>query len=202
MAKILGSFKSVARSAFDPLGQALVRAGVSPNAVTFVGTAGVVAASVLLVPRGHLLAATVVITLLCLLDVLDGSMARVRGSSTRFGALLDSTMDRIADGALFGSVVWWLLRTDQLLLAVLALVCLVGGQLVSYVKARAEGLGFECNVGIAERLERLVLIGIAGLLHGFGVSWGLPVILWLLTILTVVTVIQRVVHVRRQEKAA
>ncbi len=201
MAKILGSFKSGARAAFDPLGRALVRAGVSPNAVTIAGTAGVVAASVILVPRGQLIAATLVITALCLLDVLDGSMARARGSSTRFGALLDSTMDRVADGALFGSLVWWLLSTDQDLLAVLAMVCLVGGQVVSYVKARAEGLGFECNVGIAERLERLVLIGITGLLTGFGVSWGAPVILWLLAILTLITVIQRVVHVRRQEGA-
>jgi CDP-diacylglycerol--glycerol-3-phosphate 3-phosphatidyltransferase len=200
MAKIFSTFKSGTRAAFDPLGRALVRAGVSPDAVTLVGTAGVVAASVLLVPRGHILAATIAITLLCLLDVLDGSMARARGQTTRFGALLDSTMDRVADGALFGSLAWWFFVSDDHVLAAVILVCLVGGQIVSYVKARAEGLGFTCNVGIAERMERLILIGIGGLLFGFGVTWGLPVIAWLLAILTVITVVQRIVHVRRQER--
>jgi CDP-diacylglycerol--glycerol-3-phosphate 3-phosphatidyltransferase len=201
MAKILGTFKSRVRGAFDPLGRALVRAGVSPDAVTLAGTAGVVAASVVLVTRGHLVAATVAITACALLDVLDGSMARALGRSTRFGALLDSSMDRVADGALFGCLVWWFLVSDQHVLAGVGLVCLVGGQLVSYVKARAEGLGFNCDVGIAERMERLVLIGIGGLLTGFGVTWGLPAITWLLAVLTVITVVQRLVHVRNQELA-
>ncbi len=69
---------------------------------------------------------------------------------------------------------WWFLATGQRVLAVVALVCLVGGQIVSYVKARAEGLGFTCDVGIAERIERLILVGVGGLLTGFGVDWGLP----------------------------
>jgi CDP-diacylglycerol--glycerol-3-phosphate 3-phosphatidyltransferase len=202
MAKILGTFKSGARAAFDPLGRALVRAGVSPDAVTLLGTAGVVAASVLLVPGGHLVAATLVITLCCLLDVLDGSMARALGRTTRFGALLDSTMDRVADGALFAALAWWFFTTDERVLAAVTLVCLVGAQLVSYVKARAEGLGFSCNVGLMERLERLVLIGIGGLLWGFGVSWGLAAAVWLLAVLTVITVGQRVLYVRNQERSA
>ena len=201
MAKILGTFKSGARAAFDPLGRALVRAGVSPDAVTLAGTAGVVVASVVFVTRGHLVVATVVITLCALLDVVDGSMARALGRSTRFGALLDSSMDRVADGALFGSLVWWFMVSDQRVVGAVALVCLVGGQLVSYVKARAEGLGFTCDVGIAERMERLILIGVGALLTGFGVSWGLPAITWLLAVLTVVTVVQRIVHVRNQETA-
>ncbi len=201
MAKILGSFKSGARAAFDPLGRALVRGGVSPDAVTLAGTAGVVAASIILVPKGHLVAATIAITLCALLDVLDGSMARALGRSTRFGALLDSSMDRVADGALFGSLVWWFMVSDQRVLGAVALVCLVGGQIVSYVKARAEGLGFSCDVGIAERMERLILIGIGGLSTGFGVRWGLAAVLWLLAVLTVITVVQRLVHVRNQETA-
>jgi len=202
MAKILGTFKSGVRAAFDPLGRALVRAGVSPDVVTLVGTAGVVAASVGLLAHGRLVAATVAITVCCLLDVLDGSMARARGHSTKFGALLDSTMDRLADGALFGGLVWWLLVTDQRLSAGLAVVCLVGAQLVSYVKARAEGLGFSCDVGIAERMERLIIIGVGGLLTGFGVGWGLPAALWLLAVLTIITVAQRLLHVRRQDQQA
>jgi CDP-diacylglycerol--glycerol-3-phosphate 3-phosphatidyltransferase len=202
MAKILGTFKSGARAAFDPLGRALVRAGVSPDVVTLIGTAGVVAASVGLATRGYLVAATLVITFCCLLDVLDGSMARARGHTTRFGALLDSTMDRVADGALFGSLAWYFFVGDQRVHAGAALVCLVGGQIVSYVKARAEGLGFTANVGIAERLERLVIIGIGGLLTGLGVAWVLPTATWLLAVLTVITVLQRILHVRSQERRA
>lgn len=198
MAKIFSAFKSGARAAFDPVGRALVRAGVSPNTVTVVGTAGVVAASVAFAARGQLVLATVVITACALLDVLDGAMARARGHSTRYGAVLDSTMDRVADGAVFGSIAWWLGTTGQHVLAAVCLVCLVGGQVISYVKARAESLGLRCDVGIAERMERLVIVGIGALLTGFGVDWGLGASLWLLAVLTVVTATQRVLHVRGQ----
>jgi CDP-diacylglycerol---glycerol-3-phosphate 3-phosphatidyltransferase len=199
MAKIFGTFKSGVRAAFDPMGRGLVRMGVSPDAVTLLGTAGVVAASVGLAARGHLVVATIVITLCCLFDVLDGAMAHARGTSTRFGALLDSTMDRVADGALFGALVWWQATTGQEGIAVVTLVCLVGGQIVSYVKARAEGLGFTADVGIAERMERLILIGIGGLSTAFGTRWFLDAVTWLLAVLTVVTVAQRLLHVRAQE---
>lgn len=199
MAKILSSFKGGVRAAFDPMGRALTRAGVSPDAITLLGTAGVVAAALIFATRGQLIPATLIITACALLDVLDGAMARARGSSTRYGALLDSVMDRVADGAIFGCLAWWLARTGQWVLFGVCLVCLVGGQIVSYVKARAEGLGFTCDVGIAERLERLVLVGIGGLLFGFGVSWGMAAALWVLVVATVVTVVQRIVYVRRQE---
>jgi len=199
MAKIFGSFKSGVRAAFDPMGRALTRAGISPDVITILGTLGVIAASVFLLAPGHLIAATLVITACALLDVLDGSMARARGYSTRYGAVLDSTMDRVADGAIFAALTWWFLTSGQRVLGGVALFCLVGGQIVSYVKARAEGLGFTCDVGIAERMERLILTGVGGLLTGFGVSWGLGAALWLLSVLTLVTIGQRLIHVRRQE---
>jgi CDP-diacylglycerol--glycerol-3-phosphate 3-phosphatidyltransferase len=199
MAKIFGSFKSGVRAAFDAPGRALTRAGISPDAITILGTVGVIAGSVFLLARGKLVAATIVITLCALLDVLDGSMARARGNSTRYGALLDSTMDRVADGAIFGALAWWFFVSDQRVLAVVTLFCLAGGQIVSYVKARAEALGFTCDVGVAERMERLVLAGIGGLLTGFGVRWGLGAAMWLLAVLTLITIVQRLVHVRRQE---
>jgi len=202
MAKIFGSFKSGVRSAFDPMGRALTRAGVSPDLITIAGTAGVVAGSVAFAARGQLVAATVVITLCALLDVLDGAMARARGTSSRYGALLDSTMDRVADGAIFGALAWWLATSGQRVLAAVTLVCLVGGQVVSYVKARAESLGFSCDVGVAERMERLILIGVGALLTGFGLSWGLGAVIWLLAVLTIVTAVQRIVHVHRQESLA
>ena len=199
MAKILTSFKSGARAAFDPLGRALTRAGISPDAVTIAGTAGVVVAALIFATRGYLATATIIITLCALLDVLDGAMARARGYTTRYGALLDSVMDRVADGAIFGCLAWWLARTDQWGLLAVCRVCLVGGQIVSYVKARAEGLGFTANVGIAERMERLILVGVGGLSTAFGTRWFLDAILWLLAVLTVVTVVQRLLHVRSQE---
>jgi CDP-diacylglycerol---glycerol-3-phosphate 3-phosphatidyltransferase len=201
MARIFGGFKTGVRVAFDPVGRLLVRAGVSPDAVTIAGTAGIVAAAVIFAGRGQLVPATLIITAFGLLDVVDGSMARARGYSSRYGALLDSTMDRVADGAIFGSLAWWLATTDRPVSAAVALVCLVGGQIVSYVKARAEGLGFTCDVGFAERMERLILVGVGGLLTGFGLSWGLPVVLWILAVATLATVVQRVLHVRAQERA-
>jgi phosphatidylinositol phosphate synthase len=203
MAKIFSSFKSGVRGAFDPMGRALARAGVSPDAVTILGTAGVVAGSVAFAARGRLVAATVVITLCALLDVLDGAMARAEGRHSRYGALLDSVMDRVADGAIFGCLAWWYATSGQRVLAGVTLVCLIGGQIVSYVKARAEGLGFTCDVGIAERMERLIIIGVGGLLTGFGlVKWGLPAALWLLAVLSIVTIVQRIMHVRGQERRA
>jgi CDP-diacylglycerol--glycerol-3-phosphate 3-phosphatidyltransferase len=201
MAKIFGTFKGGVRSAFDPMGRALTRAGVSADAVTVLGTSGVVAGSVAFAARGKLVAATVVITLCALLDVLDGAMARARGGSSRYGALLDSTMDRVADCAIFAALAWWLATTGQHVLAVVALVCLAGGEIVSYVKARAEGLGFACDVGIAERMERLIIVGVGALLTGFGlVDWGFAAALWLLAVLSIVTVGQRLLHVRGQER--
>jgi CDP-diacylglycerol--glycerol-3-phosphate 3-phosphatidyltransferase len=199
MAKIFGAFKNGVRAAFDPMGRWLTSAGVSPDAVTIVGTVGVVIGSVVFAARGHLVAATIVISVCALLDVLDGAMARARGTSSRYGALLDSTMDRVADGAIFGALAWWLATTGQRVLAAVTLVCLVGGQIVSYVRARAEGLGLRCDVGFAERMERLILVGVGGLLTGFDLAWGLPAVLWLLAVLTVVTIVQRIVYVRRQE---
>jgi CDP-diacylglycerol---glycerol-3-phosphate 3-phosphatidyltransferase len=158
--------------------------------------------SVVFAAHGRLVAATVVITLCALLDVLDGAMARARGVTSRYGAVLDATMDRVADGAIFAAVAWWYATTGHPLLAVVALVCLVGGQIVSYVKARAEAHGFTCDVGIAERMERLIIIGIGGLLTGFGlVDWAFPAALWLLAALSIVTIAQRLLHVRGQERA-
>jgi CDP-diacylglycerol--glycerol-3-phosphate 3-phosphatidyltransferase len=181
----------------DPVARALLRAGISPDTVTLIGTVGVIAASVGLAARGHLLIATFVITACALTDLVDGAMARARGTSSKFGALLDSTMDRVADGAVFGSLAYWLAVTGQRANLVATLICLVTGQIVSYVKARAEGLGLSANVGIAERFERLVIIGLGGIGWGIGIPYSLEIALWLLAVLSTVTVVQRVWHVRR-----
>jgi CDP-diacylglycerol---glycerol-3-phosphate 3-phosphatidyltransferase len=202
MAKIFSVVtKAGVSRVIDPVARALLRAGVSPDAVTLIGSAGVIAASVGLAARGHLLIATFVITACALTDLLDGAMARARGRSSRFGALLDSTMDRVADGAVFGGLAYWLAVTGQHASLVATLICLVAGQIVSYVKARAEGLGLEANVGIAERFERLVIIGLGGIGWGIGIPYALEIALWLLAVLSTVTVVQRVWHVRRLARA-
>jgi CDP-diacylglycerol--glycerol-3-phosphate 3-phosphatidyltransferase len=199
MAKILSvvSRAGLARL-LDPVAGALLRVGVSPNAVTVVGTLGVFVGAVGFGARGKLVVAVVIVTLSAFTDLVDGAMARLRGTASRFGALLDSTADRASDGAVFGSVTYWLATSGQPRAAVVCLVCLVTGQLVSYVKARAEGLGLTCNVGVAERAERLILVGVGGLLTGFGVRPALEVALWLLAVLSLITIGQRMVHVYRQ----
>jgi CDP-diacylglycerol---glycerol-3-phosphate 3-phosphatidyltransferase len=199
MAKILSvvSRAGLARL-LDPVAAALLRAGISPNAVTVIGTVGVFVGAIGFGARGQFVIAVVVVTLSAFTDLVDGAMARKRGTPGRFGALLDSTMDRASDGVVFGSVAYWFATTGQHRAAVAALVCLVGGQVVSYVKARAEGLGMTCNVGIAERAERLILAGVGGLLTGFGLKPALEIALWLLAVLTVITIGQRMVHVYRQ----
>ncbi|HWG97842.1 MAG TPA: CDP-alcohol phosphatidyltransferase family protein [Pilimelia sp.] len=203
MAKIFSVSARAAVSRYvDPVARALLRAGISPNAVTVAGAAGVVAGAVGFGARGHLVPGALVVTLFAFTDLLDGAMARARGGSSRFGALLDSTMDRIADGAIFGAVAYWLAVTGDRPSAAAALLCLVLGQVVSYVKARAEGAGLRCDVGVAERTERLVLVGVGGLATGLGLSWALPAALWLLAALSVVTVGQRLAHVRAQDRAA
>ncbi|HEX7745619.1 MAG TPA: CDP-alcohol phosphatidyltransferase family protein [Micromonosporaceae bacterium] len=185
----------------EPLARRLLRVGVTPNAVTVTGTVGVLIGALGFGARGHLIAGALIVTFFALTDLLDGTMARIRGGATRFGAFLDSSMDRLADGAVFGAVTYWLATQDDRAGVAAALLCLVGGQLVSYVKARAEGLGMTCNVGIAERTERLVVVGVGGLLAGFGLPWALPAALWLLAVLSFVTVGQRIRHVYRQAQA-
>lgn len=182
----------------NPAGRALVRAGVSPDVVTVLGTCGVLVGSLVFVTRGYLFTGLVIITLSVLTDMLDGAMARARGYSTPFGAFLDSTMDRIADASIFGAVAFWLGNTGHPWPAAAALICLAAGQVVSYAKARAQSVGIDCNVGIAERAERLVVIGIGSLLHSVGVPYAMDVALWLLAALSLFTAGQRIVHVYRQ----
>ncbi|HWH29481.1 MAG TPA: CDP-alcohol phosphatidyltransferase family protein [Mycobacteriales bacterium] len=189
--------------AVDPVAGALLRAGVSPDAVTAVGTAGAVTGALVLFPRGSFLVGTVVVVLSVLTDLLDGAMARRRGTATVFGAWLDSTCDRIADAAIFsGLALWFAGDGDDRLLLGLSLFCLVSGGIVSYAKARAEGLGLRCDVGLAERAERLILVLLGTALAGLGVDVALAVLLWVLAAVSAVTVVQRLLEVRRQASVA
>ncbi|MEU4833004.1 phosphatidylinositol phosphate synthase [Streptosporangium sp. NPDC023615] len=185
-----------------PLGRTLVRHGVSPNAVTAAGTLGTVAAALFFYPRGQLFAGTLVITFFVFADLLDGVMARMTGPGSVWGAFLDSTLDRIGDAGIFSALACWFVVSDQPVLAGVALFCLVAGAVVSYIKARAEALGMTCDVGLAERPERLVVGLVSAGLGGLGVPYVLPAGLWLLAVASAVTVVQRLLNVRRQAVSA
>jgi CDP-diacylglycerol--glycerol-3-phosphate 3-phosphatidyltransferase len=180
-----------------PVADALARTPVTPNALTITGTVGMTAGALWLFPTGHLFAGTLVCTGFVLGDMLDGLLARVKGTSGAWGAFLDSTLDRISDAAVFAGLTIWLVRTGQDALAWVALFCLVMGMMVSYAKARAEGLGIPCNVGIAERTERLLITLVAAGLTGLGVPYVLTIGFWVLAVLSLVTFGQRVDAVRR-----
>jgi CDP-diacylglycerol---glycerol-3-phosphate 3-phosphatidyltransferase len=185
-----------------PVVGGLLRAGVTPDAVTLLGTLGAVAAAVFLIGSGHLWWGAVTVTVFVLLDMLDGALARARGGGSVFGAVLDSVGDRAADAAIFGALIWWFSGPgDNRLLVLLALLCLVLGVLTSYIKARAEGVGLTCDVGIVERTERLILVLAGTGFAGLGVPYALHVGLWLLLAGSAVTVAQRGIAVRRQSAA-
>jgi CDP-diacylglycerol--glycerol-3-phosphate 3-phosphatidyltransferase len=201
---VLGlSARPVVEKVVAPLIARLARAGVTPDLITVVGTLGAVGGAVVLFGSGHLFWGTVVVTVAVLLDLLDGALARARGGGTVFGAVLDSVGDRAADAAIFGALIWWFSGGgDNRLLVLLALLCLVLGVLTSYVKARAEGVGIACNVGIVERLERLLLVLFGTGLAGLGVPFALHVALWVLVVGSAITVVQRIVVVRRAAAGA
>ena len=185
---------------FTPPARLLLRWGVSPDAVTVVGTVGVVAGALAFFPAGHLFWGVMVITLFVFSDVLDGVMARLAGTTGRWGSFLDSTLDRVQDAAVFLGLMWWAFGVgEQHVLGVAASLCLALGMLVSYVRAKAESLGFRADTGIAERAERLIITLVAAGFVGIGVTpLLLTVVLSLLAVASLITVMQRVVHVRRQ----
>lgn len=188
---------------FMPLARLLLRLRVSPDAVTIAGTLGVVTGALVFYPLGQLFWGTVFITCFVFSDIVDGLMARQLGRSGSWGAFLDSTLDRLADGSVFiGVVIWFFTGGANPAIAVAALACLLLGLLVSYAKARAEGLGMRADVGIAERSERMVTVLVATGLTGLGLPEGmLLAVLVLLAAASLVTVVQRVLVVRRQALA-
>jgi CDP-diacylglycerol--glycerol-3-phosphate 3-phosphatidyltransferase len=187
-----------------PLARVLLRWGVTPDAVTVAGTIGVAGGALVFYPLGQLFWGTVFITLFVFSDMIDGIMARMKGHDGLWGSFLDSTLDRIADGALFAGVaIWFFTGGQNPAIAIAALACLVLGMIVSYARAKAESLGFTANVGLAERAERLVSVLVVTGLTGLGLPEGvLFAVLVILALASVVTVFQRVNGVRRQSLEA
>lgn len=185
---------------FTPVARLFLKLGISPDVVTVVGTLGVCFGALAFYPRHEFFWGTIVITLFVFSDTVDGVMARMSGRSGKWGAYLDSTLDRVGDSAIFGGLVlWYAGKGDDFLMAGLALACLILGSVVSYAKARAEGLGFTANVGIAERADRLVAVLVVTGLVGVGLpEVVLTIVLALLAIASLVTVFQRMLLVRQQ----
>jgi CDP-diacylglycerol--glycerol-3-phosphate 3-phosphatidyltransferase len=200
---MLDRFRQFWTNFFKPIAHLLIRWGVSPDAVTFVGTLGVVGGALGFFPRGELLIGVLVITAFVFSDLVDGYMARTLGVSSKWGAFLDSTLDRLGDAAVFGGLALWLFEGgDDAVLACVALWALVMGSVTSYIRARAESLGMTAKGGIAERSDRLVsVLVMTGLSDIFNAPILLTVVLWALAAASTITVVQRMVMVHRQAVA-
>jgi len=200
MINILG--RARISQAIAPLGSRLHRAGLSADVLTVIGTIGATAGALVFFTRGVWFIGTLVVWGFVMFDLLDGAVARASGQSSKFGAVLDSSCDRIADAAVFGCIGWYFARHDRPLMFALCLLCLVLGSLTSYIRARAEGVGLSATVGIAERAERLIIVLVGTGLTGFPfrVPYVQQAALWILVAASTITVIQRFATVYRQSK--
>jgi CDP-diacylglycerol--glycerol-3-phosphate 3-phosphatidyltransferase len=161
-----------------------------------------VVASLICFPQGWLWQGAIIVAIFVISDMIDGLMAKITGKSSNWGAFLDSTSDRLGDAAVFGGILlYFVYRQDSTIWAGIALAALVFGQWTSYVKARAESLGFECRGGLAARADRLVIILAGALLAGLGVPYILHVAVAALAVTSMITVLQRIAQVRKQAKA-
>jgi CDP-diacylglycerol--glycerol-3-phosphate 3-phosphatidyltransferase/CDP-diacylglycerol--inositol 3-phosphatidyltransferase len=200
---MLDRFRTFWTKVVTPVANLLIRLGVSPDMVTIVGTLGVVVGALAFFPTGHLWLGVVVITVFVFSDLMDGYMARALGVTSKWGAFLDSTLDRLGDAAIFaGLAIWFFGDGDNRILGYVALWALVMGSVTSYTRAKAESLGMNAKVGIAERADRLAAILVftffADVLNQ---TILLTIVLWVLAAASTVTVVQRVFLVRRQALA-
>ena len=196
---MLERFRQFWTKVWAPLGDLFLRLGITPNQVTVVGTLGVSAGALWFFPRGQFFVGVMVVTAFVFSDLIDGYMARKLGTSSKWGAFLDSTLDRVGDAAVFGGIMLYYTTSDAeadlgdpRMYLYLSLACLVLGNLTSYARARAESLGMTAKGGIAERSDRLVAIlvmtGFAGLLD---LPFLREITLWALAIASLITVFQR-----------
>ena len=200
---MLERFRGLAATLLAPIARFLIKAGVSPDLVTILGTLGVAVGALVCFPQGWLWQGVLIVTIFVVSDMVDGQMAKITNSASRWGAFLDSTSDRLGDAAVFGGILLYFVYVrDSALWAGIALAGLVFGQWTSYVKARAESLGFTCSGGLAARADRLVIILAGTLLAGLGIPYVLEVAVSLLALASMITVLQRIAQVRKQAKAA
>ena len=192
---MLNRFRQFWTKVITPIANLLLKLGVSADAVTLVGTIGVSAGALIFFPRGQLWLGVVVITCFVFSDMIDGAMARTSGTSSKWGSFLDSTLDRLADAAIYGGLVMYYANSgagDSTLMAAVTLWALVMGAVTSYARAKAESLGLKASGGLAERADRLVFTLI---LAFFSDVLNLPILLeiviWAVAVASTITVIQR-----------
>ena len=184
----------------DPIARLLIKLKISANLISFTGGIGATGSALYFFPKGKFLAGVIAVTAFALFDIFDGTVARLspRGTS-KWGAALDSTLDRISDSAiLIGGLFYVQKHNNQL--SKFFMIALVSGFLVSYIRARAESLSIKCDGGIAERTERLIIILASYALFELGVASAIEYGIYLLSVLSVVTVIQRLAIVYKESK--
>jgi CDP-diacylglycerol--glycerol-3-phosphate 3-phosphatidyltransferase len=190
------SIKNWFISILDPLIDLIVRFNIHPNHFTILGLL-VSLIGAIFYAKYDIRLAGVLILLGGLCDVIDGKIARKTGLSSKFGALFDSSLDRYAEVFMFLGIAIFFVQKDHPITSIMVVLALGGSMMVSYVRARSEGLGFDCKVGIMQRPERIVYIGFSSLIH----AYALEVIIWMIAILANFTAIQRLYHVWLLEKA-
>jgi CDP-diacylglycerol--glycerol-3-phosphate 3-phosphatidyltransferase len=200
---MLERFRQFWTSVLSPIANLLLRIGISPDAVTLVGTLGVCIGALAFFPRGKIWLGVVVVTAFVFSDLIDGYMARTSGRSSVWGAFWDSTLDRVGDAAIFGGFLLYYAGVgDSDVMMAVCLYVLVMGSVTSYARARAESLGMQAKGGIAERADRLVAVLVTAFFADvFNLMILLEIVLWLLAVASTITVVQRMILVRRQALA-
>ena len=195
---IQNRFKAPVTALITPSCRFLLRIGITANWLTFIGAIGSSISALYFFSKGDFFLGTLLVSLFALSDLFDGTMARLSElGTTKWGALIDSTLDRVTDAAIYAGVISYAISSDNANLALLALLALITGALIPYIRAKAESLGIACSVGIAERAERLIIILTATGLYGLGVNIALVGGLLLINILGLITIVQRLLVVSR-----
>jgi CDP-diacylglycerol--glycerol-3-phosphate 3-phosphatidyltransferase len=195
---IQNRFKAPVTALITPSCRFLLRIGITANWLTFIGAIGSSISALYFFSKGDFFLGTILVSLFALSDLFDGTMARLsEQGTTKWGALIDSTLDRATDAAIYAGVISYAISSDNTNLALLALLALITGALIPYIRAKAESLGIACSVGIAERAERLIIILTANGLYGLGVNIALAGGLLLINIVGLITIVQRLLVVAR-----
>ena len=192
--------KNISTAIAHPFAVLFIKLRISADVITFIGTLGVCLTSVIYFSRGQFLNGSLLFTFFVGFDALDGTMARMLNKKSKWGAFFDSVMDRIADGVVLASISYYFLIQQENLLFIVSLIALISSEIVSYTKARAEGLGLTCDTGIAERPERVIIIIFGTFFTGLGVSMAIQWSIWILAVVSLITVLQRMNFVYKQVK--
>ena len=201
---MLGNSKArdIGKLIATPFAKIFIKLGFSPDLVTLFGTLGVVISSIIFFSQGEFLVGAILFAMFVGLDAVDGTVARLLNRNSKWGAFFDSVLDRIADGVVLGSLAFYFANAGKETYFILSLVALLASEIVSYTKARAEGLGLNCDTGLAERPERVIIIIAGTFLTGLGINPALEISIWILTIVSIITVIQRMNFVLKQTKSS